>query len=151
MTNWLTSEQQEVWRLWVQVTQRQFIEFDDDLQTESGLTMSDYEILVTLSESPGRKARMNELADRAIISRSRLTYRVDRMVKNGFVTRADSGQDRRGVIAKLTDEGMQHLVEAAPKHVDRVQELIFEQLDEDDVKALKVILDKLAGPIPNCG
>lgn len=150
MTKWLTNEEQEVWRLWVEVTQRQFNEFDDDLQTESGLTMSDYEVLVTLSESPGREARMNELAHRAIISRSRLTYRVDRMVKMGFITRGDSGEDRRGVVAKLTDEGMQHLEEAAPKHVDKVQKLIFEQLDGDDVKALKGILDKLVGPARDC-
>lgn len=147
MTNWLTEEQQQMWRLWVEVTQRQFNEFEDALQTQSGLTMSDYEILVTLSESPNQEARMSELANRAIISRSRLTYRVDRMVKKGFVTRADSGHDRRGVVAKLTAEGMQHLEAAAPKHVDTVQQLMIEQLDADDVKALKAILDKLAVPI----
>jgi len=144
MTKWLTQKEQEVWRLWVGVTQRLFNEFEDDLQTQSGLTMSDYEILVTLSESPGGEARMSELAERAIISRSRLTYRVDRMVKSGLVTRADAGQDRRGVVAKLTDAGMQHLVDAAPKHVDNVQQLLFSQLDGDDVQALKGILDKLA-------
>jgi len=144
MTKWLTQEEQEVWRRWVGVTQRLFNEFEDDLQTQSGLTMSDYEILVTLSESPGREARMSELAERAIISRSRLTYRVDRMVKSGLVTRADADQDRRGVVAKLTDAGMQHLVDAAPKHVDKVQQLLFSQLDGEDVQALKGILDKLA-------
>jgi len=147
MTKWLTKEEQAMWRLWVEVTQRLFNEFEDDLQTVSGLTMSDYEILVALSESPDREARMNELADRAIISRSRLTYRVDRMVRKGFITRADSGEDRRGVVARLTDEGMHHLEDAAPKHVDKVQQLIFGQLDGHDVKTLKGMLDKLAGPL----
>ncbi len=143
MTKWLTQEQQDLWRLWVEVTQRQNIEFDDDLQAHSDLTMSDYEILVTLSESPDHEARMSELAHRAIISRSRLTYRVDRMVKKGFVTRGDAGTDRRGVVAKLTDEGMRHLEKAAPKHVDKVQQMLFEHLDNDDLEALRSILDKL--------
>lgn len=146
MTKWLTQEEQGVWRLWVGVTQRLFGEFDEDLQNESELTMSDYEILVTLSESPAREARMSELADRAIISRSRLTYRVDRLVKKGFVTRGDAGQDRRGVVAKLTDEGMQHLVSAAPKHVDKVQELIFSKLTSAEVETLESILHKLDAP-----
>ncbi len=147
MTKWLTREQQDLWRLWVEVTQRQNIEFDDDLQTHSGLTMSDYEILVTLSESPDHEARMSELAHRAIISRSRLTYRVDRMVAKGFVTRGDAGTDRRGVVAKLTAEGMSHLEEAAPKHVDKVQQMLFEHLDNDDLDALRCILDKLVGSV----
>ena len=147
MTKWLTREQQDLWRLWVEVTQRQNIEFDDDLQAHSGLTMSDYEILVTLSESPDHEARMSELAHRAIISRSRLTYRVDRMVTKGFVTRGDAGTDRRGVVAKLTAEGMRHLEEAAPKHVDKVQQMLFEHLDNDDLEALRCILDKLVGSV----
>lgn len=143
MTKWLTKEQQHVWRLWLEVTQRQTQAIDDDLQATSDLTLSDYEILVTLSESPDHEARMSELADRAIISRSRLTYRVDRMVKKGFVVRMDAGTDRRGVIAKLTEEGMRHLVVAAPQHVDKVQQLLFEHLDSDELKALSSILDKL--------
>lgn len=147
MTKWLTKEQQHVWRLWLEVTQRQITEIDDDLQDHSGLTMSDYEILVTLSESPDHEARMSELAHRAIISRSRLTYRVDRMVDKGFVTRADAGHDRRGVVAKLTDEGMDFLEASAPKHVAKVQELLFEHLDADDLSALQCILDKLVGPV----
>lgn len=147
MTKWLTQEQQDVWRLWLEVTQRHINEFDDDLQDHSSLTMSDYEVLVTLSESPNNEARMSELARRAIISRSRLTYRVDRMVKKGYVVRADSGADRRGVVAKLTDEGMRHLEAAAPKHVDKVQALLFERLDGNDLEVLRGLLDKLVDPV----
>ena len=150
MTKWLTEEEQQMWRLWIEVTQRQINEFGDDLQAAAVISLSDYEVLVALSESPGREARMNELADRAIISRSRLTYRVDRLVKKGLVTRGDAGQDRRGVVAKLTEAGMKHLEQAAPRHVDSVQALLFEPLDSDDVKALKGILEKLVGPVRAC-
>jgi len=147
MTKWLTDDEQQVWRLWLEVIQRQMIELEDDLQDHSSLTMSDYEILVTLSESPSSEARMSELADRAIISRSRLTYRVDRLVERGLVTREDAGGDRRGVLACLTPKGMQHLEDAAPHHVAKVQTLLFEHLTAEDLASLHRILDRLTGPV----
>lgn len=147
MTKWLTEAEQHTWRLWVQVTQRAFSAFEEDLQSTADLTMSDYEVLVTLSESPDHEARMSDLADRAIISRSRLTYRIDRLVKKGYIIRAGAGTDRRGVVAKLTDEGMAHLVAAAPSHVATVQRVLFERLSDDDVAALTNILTKLADPV----
>ena len=151
MTKWLTNDEQQAWRLWLEVIQRQMVELEDDLQDHSTLTMSDYEILVTLSESPSRESRMSELADRAIISRSRLTYRVDRLVERGFVTRCDAGTDRRGVLARLTPEGMRYLEEAAPRHVAKVQELLFDQLTPEDVASLHRILEKLSGTLRDNG
>lgn len=146
MTKWLTEEQQDVWRLWIEVARRQIRELEDDLQADADLTMSDYEVLVTLSEAAGRESRMSELAERAVISRSRLTYRVDRLVEKGFVVRCGAGTDGRGVMAQLTDAGMAHLVAAAPAHVAKVRELIFDNLDADDLDALRCILTKLVGP-----
>ncbi len=147
MTKWLSDSQQQAWRLWLDVIQRQMVLLEDDLQEHSRLLMSDYEILVTLSESPSREARMSDLAERAIISRSRLTYRVDRLVERGFVTREDAGNDRRGVLARLTPVGMRHLEEAAPSHVAKVQELLFDPLTAEDVASLHRILEKLSGPV----
>lgn len=146
MTRWLTDDEQQVWRLWLEVVQRQTAAIEDDLQAHSALSLSDYEILVTLSETPGREARMSELANRAIISRSRLTYRVDRLVKKGYVVREGAGEDRRGVVARLTPAGMEHLEAAAPHHVERVQSLLFDHLDRADVEDLHTILSKLVGP-----
>lgn len=151
MTKWLTEDEQKVWRLWLEVAQKQMATIDDDLQHHSQLSMSDYEILVTLSESPAQEARMSELADRAIISRSRLTYRVDRLVGLGYVVREEAGGDRRGVLAKLTPEGMAHLEAAAPHHVATVQSLLFEHLDATDLADLHRILTRLVEPVRRDG
>ncbi len=51
------------------------------------------------------------------------------------------------MVAKLTDEGMAHLVAAAPSHVTTVQRVLFERLSDDDVAALTNILTKLADPV----
>jgi len=90
---------------------------------------------------------MSDQADRGVISRSRLTYRVNRLVDRGFVFRCEADTDGRGVLAQLTDEGMAHLVAMAPGHVHKVQELIFERLDARDLDDLQRILDKLAEPV----
>lgn len=146
MTRWLTEDEQRVWRLWLEVVQRQTSAIEDDLQERSALSLSDYEILVTLSETPDQEARMSELADRAIISRSRLTYRVDRLVTKGYVVREGAEADRRGVVARLTPAGMEHLEAAAPHHVARVQSLLFDHVDRNDLRQLNTILRKLIGP-----
>lgn len=146
MTKWLTEQEQQVWRQWLSTIQHQINAIDDDLQTNADLAMSDYEILVTLSESPGGQARMSDLADRAVISRSRLTYRVNRLVERGFVFRCEADSDGRGVMAQLTDEGMAYLVKVAPSHVETVQGLVFERLDARDLDDLGRILGKLTDP-----
>jgi DNA-binding MarR family transcriptional regulator len=142
----LTEDEQRAWRLWLEVVQRQTSAIEDDLQQHSGLSLSDYEILVTLSETPAREVRMSELAERAIISRSRLTYRVDRLVDKGHVVRNDADGDGRGVVAKLTPAGMQHLEQAAPHHVAKVRSLLFDHLDPVDLEGLNELLAKMIGP-----
>jgi DNA-binding MarR family transcriptional regulator len=103
-----------------------------DLQQDSGLTFADYEILVRLSESPGHRMRMSELADLTLSSRSRLSHQIDRMQKAGYVDRQECADDRRGYFAVLTDAGHATLVEAAPKHVDSVRRRIVDVLTPEE-------------------
>src|SRR5450756_2781605 len=70
-----------------------------------GLSAHDYEILVELSEAPGHRLRMTELADRTTQSRSRLSHQVSRMETKGLVSREDCEGDKRGTFAVLTANG----------------------------------------------
>ena len=54
---------------------------DQKLQQRSHLSLTDYEILSVLSTAPERRLRMSDLARQVLVSRSRLTYRVDRLVE----------------------------------------------------------------------
>ena len=51
---------------------------------EHGISLTEYEILVRLSESTGRRMRMALLADALCHSRSRVTHTVTRMEKAGL-------------------------------------------------------------------
>lgn len=132
---WLTKEQQVIWRSYLQGVARIDAHLDAELRP-FGLDLGEYEILVHLSESEGRSMRMSDLALAVRQSRSRLTHTVTRMEKKGLIARVACPEDRRGVIAQLTDRGYTLLVEAAPAHVRSVRECFVDVVTADDFAAL---------------
>jgi DNA-binding MarR family transcriptional regulator len=125
---WLTPSEQEVWRrlLFVQCRLRE--QLDRELQAGGGLTLGEYDVLVHLSEAPGRALRMSELADRLLLSRSGLTRRVDGLVRHGLVTRRPCDDDGRGAIAELTETGLAALERAVPVHAAGIRRYLLDPL-----------------------
>ncbi|MEU0092530.1 MarR family transcriptional regulator [Kribbella sp. NPDC006257] len=142
-TRWLTAEQQVAWRAYLLGTARLMAKLDDDLR-QFGLGINDYEILVRLSESPDRRLRMAELADRLHQSRSRLTHTVGRLEAAELVRRTSCKSDKRGVWAELTDAGMSLLEQAAPYHVEGVRENLVDVASPEDFAAIGRVFDAVA-------
>ncbi|MFN0091295.1 MAG: MarR family winged helix-turn-helix transcriptional regulator [Acidimicrobiales bacterium] len=126
---WLSEGEQALWRAFLRLSVVALDRIDAELMADHGLSLADYEILVKLSEAPGRRLRMSELARLALVSRSRLTYRVDRLVQAGLVARAACATDRRGAFAELTAAGLAQLEHAAPSHVATVRRVLLDHLD----------------------
>ncbi len=143
MVEWLNDKQQESWRSFLTGQAIVLDAINQDLISESKLTLNEYEVLVRLSEAPKRQLRMSYLAENLVHSRSRLTHTVKRLEKDGFVTREPCPDDRRGIICKLTDEGFSKLEKAAPGHVASVRENLLDALDEGEFLELGRILGKL--------
>lgn len=150
MNDRLAPVEQAAWRAFLSVANRALDQIDQELQKQANMTLTDYEILRTLAESERRRVRMSELADQVHVSRSRLTYRVDRLTTVGFVTREECEDDRRGLWAILTDKGETALTDATPDHHADIRRLLFAALDGGDVGALESVLrsvsDRLDGP-----
>ena len=132
---WLTAAQQRIWRDFLAGVSRINERLDTELRP-FGLDLGEYEILVNLSEAEQLEMRMSELADRVRQSRSRLTHTVARMEAKGLILRKSCPQDRRGVIAVLTANGLTLLKQAAPYHVASVREVLVDVFDPDDFEAL---------------
>ncbi|MBP8918809.1 MAG: MarR family transcriptional regulator [Micropruina sp.] len=132
---WLTAAQQRIWRDFLAGVSRINERLDTELRP-FGLDLGEYEILVNLSEAEQLEMRMSELADRVRQSRSRLTHTVARMEAKGLILRKSCPQDRRGVIAVLTANGLTLLKQAAPYHVASVREVLVDVVDPDDFEAL---------------
>lgn len=136
---WLDPHEQAAWRTFMYATRLLFDHFERELQRTSGMPMAYYEVLVRLSEAPGRAMRMSELADLAQNSRSRLSHAVARLEEAGWVRRERCRSDRRGAIAVLTDRGFAALEAAAPAHVRTVRAFLFDVLSDVEVSQLERI------------
>lgn len=139
---WLTVEEQRIWRSWLAAASALNVRLSVDLRPY-GLDLSEYEIMVCLSEASDRSLRMSELAEQANQSRSRLTHTVARMEKRGLVTRTTSDDDRRGVRAVLTDAGFALLALAAPDHVTAVRRWLVDTMSPAEYRAMGVAMDRI--------
>jgi DNA-binding MarR family transcriptional regulator len=124
-TEWLSGAEQGLWRRLLSVQCRLRERLDHELQADSGVTLGEYDVLVHLSEAPGRALRMSELASRLLLSRSGLTRRVDGLVRRGLVVRRPCDDDGRGALAELTPAGWARLERAAPVHVAGVRRYLL--------------------------
>jgi DNA-binding MarR family transcriptional regulator len=134
---WLDAEEQRAWRAYLYSAQLLLDRLDRELTHETGISHAYYEVLVALSETPGRRMRMSELADRCLSSRSRLSHAVSRLEERGWVRREVCAEDGRGLLAVLTDEGFAALAAAAPVHVESVRTHLFDQLTPEQVAAMR--------------
>ncbi|NNF56041.1 MAG: MarR family transcriptional regulator [Acidimicrobiales bacterium] len=134
MTRWLTETEQVAWRYFIDGVHRLLEHLDQSMQDNHGIPLTDFEILVHLSEAPGGRLRMAEIADHVLISRSRLTYRVDRLVEAGLVVRTKDEVDKRGLFAKITKKGTSLLEQAAATHVEDVQSHLMDHIGDDELQ-----------------
>lgn len=126
----------------------------NDMIRATGLTSSEYTVLMDLTEAPNRQLRMADLATAAGLSASRTTRVVDELQSRGLVTRRVSSSDGRSSLAELTAKGLTKLRSAWPAHLTSVRHRVFDHIDPealpDAAHALEAVAVQLdhnpAGP-----
>lgn len=136
---WLDGQEREAWMALAAMMFTLPAALDSQLQRDQDLTLAGYMVLAMLSESAEKQMRMTELAAAANTSQSRLSRIVSRLEQQGLITRTMAVEDRRAVLAHLTDAGIAKIVAAAPGHVETVRSLVFDRLDLDQVAKLAAI------------
>jgi DNA-binding MarR family transcriptional regulator len=142
-TRWLTDEEQATWRSYILSTQLLDETLDRQLLRDSNMPHTYFAILVALSDVPGRRMRMNDLARLLRFSQSRMTHAMKSLEGKGWVRREQCPTDRRGQEAVLNDEGMRALEAAAPGHVAEVRAHVFDLLSPEQVANLRDICETL--------
>ena len=142
--SWLDDDEQRLWRAFVAVSGGVVQEMEAALKQSSNLTFGDYEVLVHLSEAPERRLRMSDLSDRLLHSHSRVTQRVDRLTKRGFVDRERCTNDGRVTYTKLTPLGLECIEKAAPYHVVHVRHNLMSLIKPDEIPPLVAALERVA-------
>lgn len=150
----LTERELGAWRSFLRAHAQVTRTLEAELVAEQDLALPSYDVLLQLAESPARRLRMTELADRVMLSRSGLTRLVDRLVREGLVERTSCPNDARGTNAVLTDAGLDRLRRAAPTHLRGVSEHVTSRLEDAELDQLKHLMLKLMtepDPLPEAG
>jgi DNA-binding MarR family transcriptional regulator len=141
---WLDEPQQHSWRALVMGMTLLMDRLDADLRRHFDVSLAEYEILVRLSERPGRQLRMAQLADAMAHSRSRVTHTVARMEKADLVARTSSAEDGRGIVCGMTPHGFELLQAMAPVHVNGVRDYLVDLASPEDFEALGRVMNTVA-------
>jgi len=143
MVRWLDEQEQQTWSAYIRLRQRLDAAMAAGLARD-GLSVSDYEILVALSDASEGSVRARDLAAQICWDKSRLSKHLARMDKRGLVVRSPAADDARGRLICLTESGRRALEQAAPRHVELVRRLFVDQLSDAEARALRSLSDKVS-------
>src|SRR6478736_4885917 len=107
------------------------------------VAIAQYDVLLELNAAPGRRLRMQQLSDRVVLSRSRVSRVVDEMERAGLVRRDPDPDDKRAAFAVITDDGRAALRKAAPVYLQGIEEEFLSHLNGAERKALERSLRKV--------
>ncbi len=134
------------WRAYISATRAVTAALDDDL-SDFGVTLADYELLAQLGQAPDRRMRMSELAQIAMVSRSRLSHRMKVLEEAGWVDRVRCSEDKRGLFAVLTSKGVTKVAQIAPTYQKSVQKRLLKHLSSSEQLQVEKIFSKISKAI----
>jgi DNA-binding MarR family transcriptional regulator len=138
------------WAALLQVHAALVPRLDRALQQAAGLPLSWYDVLLELAAAPDRRLTMSELAQRVVLSRTRVSRIVDELVAAGLVLREDNPDDGRSAFAVLTADGLARYRAAAPHYIASIEREFADGLTDGELASVGTALRKVlaAQPVP---
>ena len=138
------------WAALLQVHAALVPRLDRALQQAAGLPLSWYDVLLELAPAPGRRLTMGELAQRVVLSRTRVSRIVDELVAAGLVCREDNPDDGRSAFAVLTADGLARYRAAAPHYLASIETEFASGLTDGELGAVAAALRTVLAqqPVP---
>ncbi|MDO8147718.1 MULTISPECIES: MarR family winged helix-turn-helix transcriptional regulator [unclassified Isoptericola] len=146
-----TAQQLATWRAFIETTELLRSRLGARLQSESGMSLQDYSVLLALREAPARNLRSSELADAVGWERSRLSHHVGRMERRGLVERKGPADGGWGSCVHLTDAGADVFRRASVGHLQAVSELFIDALSPAQLDAAGEIAQALSARLADTG
>lgn len=138
-----TDERLDVWTAFLHAHEAVTRAIEAELQRTHGLALTVYEALHQLDADEHGSLRMQDLADRAMLSKSGLTRLVDRMAAEGWVERAGCSTDRRVTYTRITDEGRALLERCRGDVVEAIRVHFASLLTEPEAEVLREVFRKI--------
>jgi DNA-binding MarR family transcriptional regulator len=124
---------------------------DEELQQECGTSLQVYDVLIRIWLAPEHTLRMSELAESALLSRSWITRRVDRLEQSGLVERLSADDDGRGICVRLTPAGEETFARLEASHARSIERHFSAYITEDEALVIARALDRVTAavrPVP---
>jgi DNA-binding MarR family transcriptional regulator len=116
---------------------------DEELQQECGTPLQVYDVLIRIWLAPQHTLRMSELADSALLSRSWITRRVERLERSGLVERLSADEDGRGVRVRLTPAGRETFDLLNASHARSIERHFSSYITEDEAVVITRVLNRV--------
>jgi len=117
---------------------------DRALQQATGLPLSWYDVLHELAAEPGERLTMSELAERVVLSRTRVSRIVTELEAAGLVRRECNPDDGRSAFAALTAQGKARHHAAAPRYLEGIEQHFADGLTNAELGSVARALRKAA-------
>ena len=115
-----------------------------DLAAAATIPLSWYDVLLELNAAPGRRLRMQDLAARVLLSRTRVSRLVDEIVQAGLIERIADPDDGRATFAVLTTKGRGELRKTAPRYLDGIERHFTSLFTAKEQAQLTSLLQRVA-------
>lgn len=136
----------DAWGALLQVHASLVPTLDKEVQRQTGLPLSWYDVLLELAAEPAGRLRMTDLAERVVLSRSRVSRLVDELAGRGLITKEEHPDDRRSAYAAITDAGLAEFHSTAPVYVRAIESQFAANLTDEDLALLGRVLNKIRKP-----
>jgi DNA-binding MarR family transcriptional regulator len=133
----------EAWHRLLQISSRVLRELDRSLDSEQRMTVSEFDVLITLDNASDRRLRMTDLAQATMLSSGGMTRLVGRLEQRGLVRRDPDLHDARAFHASLTEAGQISLAQARITHDRVIANLLGEHLEPSDADVLTGVLERV--------
>jgi DNA-binding MarR family transcriptional regulator len=144
ITDAVAPEDLAVWRSLQRMHVTIMRRLENALLSAHDLPLASFDVLQQLAQAPHQRLRMNDLAVGVLLSRSGLTRLVDRLEREGLVTRNACPSDARGLFAVLTPVGRRRLADAVPTYNRCIRECFLNHIGVGELRQISLTAAKFA-------
>ncbi|MCY0928954.1 helix-turn-helix domain-containing protein [Streptomyces sp. H27-H1] len=139
-------ERLEAWRAMLLAHNTAVRAIESDVQRDGRIPLTWYDVLLELKAAGQHGLRMQEVANRVVLSRTRVSRLVDEMVRAGLVDKLPDPHDKRASWAVITPQGADALRATAPVYMRSIQKHFSAHLTDADAVVIARALFKVAQP-----
>ena len=140
---YLTDAEFRAWHGCLRFTNTMMRELDSALIAAHGISVKEFDVLITLFNAPAGRLRMTELSERVVLTPSGVTHLVTRLERDRLVHRVVDEDDRRSFFAEMTREGRRRLRESRPTHNEVVRTHLTKRLNATQLKTMGALWDAI--------